>query len=62
MSKPESLTGHLSPRAAIRVLQLHRLLVFGQIFDDYLAGRASASQVKASATKMLQAGLPERLK
>lgn len=43
----------------LRLLQAHRLLEFERTFSLYLAGRASAAEVKRRATKMLACGLPD---
>lgn len=51
----------LSGPGRIELLKLHRLIEFQKVFDAYLAGRASSSQVKARAEKLLAVGLP-RLK
>jgi hypothetical protein len=57
--KKQSLTGHLSNAAAKRILQLHRLLAFEETFSKFLAGRATAEEVKVRARKMLASGLPK---
>jgi hypothetical protein len=45
-------------RARWKSLQLHRLLEFEKVWDDYLTGRATAAQVRDRAKKMLAVGLP----
>ena len=56
------LRGVKNKRARLTLLRMHRLLEFQTAFDDYLAGRCSASHVSMRAKKMLDAGLPSRLK
>ena len=46
----------------LKVLQLHRLLQFQETFDKYLQGKVPASYVRLRAQKMLEVGLPSRLK
>lgn len=55
-------TGVHNDRARVKLLQLHRLLQFEEAFSSYLEGTATASHVALRAKKMLQAGLPQRLK
>jgi len=45
----------------LEIVRLHRLLEFETTFSSYLAGQATAAEVKARADKMLAVGLP-RLK
>lgn len=52
----------LQGSAKRRVVQLHRLLLFEQTFTKYLEGKATALQVKQRAVKMLESGLPSRLR
>ncbi len=60
-SMRESLTGQygLSKKAAKYLLQVHRLMVFEKVWDEYLTGRATAEQVRLRAKLMIEAGLPE---
>lgn len=51
------LTG-VRGRQRLPILQLHRLLEFQKTFDLYLEGKATATQVRLRASKMLQCGLP----
>jgi hypothetical protein len=48
----------------LMILRLHRLLAFQEVWDKYLKGDSeiSAIQVKDRAKKMLEVGLPFRLK
>jgi hypothetical protein len=64
MRHKESLTGqnHLSSKAEMKIVQLHRLLVFEKVFSEYLEGKATAADVRTVADKMLQVGLPDQLK
>ena len=55
------ITTGVSDKAALRLIQLHRLLEFERVFTLYLEGKTSAAHVKARAAKMLEVGLP-RLK
>ena len=44
------------------LLKIHRLAEFEMAFDDYLAGHCSSQRVRCRARKMLQCGLPHKLK
>jgi len=56
-----SLFAGVRGTARLNLLRLHRLMEFERIFSEYLEGKATATQVKARAKKMLEIGLP-RLK
>ena len=49
-------------RLRLKRLRIHRLLEFQRAFDLYLEGMADADYVKARAKKMLEVGLPRRLR
>ena len=51
--------GRVRGNGRLRLVQAHRLVEFSRVFDEYLAGKATAAEVKARATKMLQVGLPD---
>lgn len=46
-------------RARLRLVQMHRLIMFEEVFSDYLEGKATAERVRERARKMLAVGLPE---
>jgi len=58
MVREDGITTGVRGKARKRILQLHRLLVFEQTFNDYLAGKCSAERVTNRARKMLECGLP----
>ncbi len=49
-------------RARIKIMQLHRLLEFERVFTMYLEGKVTSEYVTIRAKKMLEIGLPEKLK
>jgi len=55
------LTRGLHGGSRMAILKLHRLLMFQQAFDDYVAGKVPASYVTARWNKLKECGLP-RLK
>ena len=54
----EYMFSHLHGQARKQALRLHRLMMFEESFDAYLAGKVPGTVVTARAKKMLQSGLP----
>ena len=55
---PKNVTGP----ARLKILQLHRLIEFERVFTAYLEGKTTSEHVTARVKKMLEVGLPRRLK